>query len=68
LQDEIFVNVENSPSTNGKFFDQNRFYTSIGYRTSRKFDIEIGYMNQFIEGKTSNSVNNILQAAGYLRL
>jgi hypothetical protein len=68
LQDEIFFNVENAGVTNNTFFDQNRFYTSIGYRTSPKFDIEVGYMNQFLEGRANNTVNNICQVAGYLRL
>lgn len=68
LQDELFFNVQNAPVTNGKFFDQNRFYTSIGERISPQFDVEIGYMNQFIIGKSNNTVNHILQLAGYLRL
>jgi hypothetical protein len=68
LQDEIFLNVQNADVTTGHFFDQNRAYISIGYRTAPQFDIEVGYMNQFILGRTNNVVNNIIQLATYIRL
>lgn len=68
LQDELFVNIGDASATNGKFFDQNRAYASLGYRFSPAFDLEAGYMNQYISGKVSNTSNNILQVAGYVRL
>jgi hypothetical protein len=68
LQDEAFFNVQNANVTNGYFFDQNRAYFSLGFRTSPGFDIEVGYMNQFILGRTTNTMNNIIQLATYLRL
>jgi hypothetical protein len=68
LQDEVFFNVQNASVTNNNFFDQNRAYFSIGYRTAPAFDIEIGYMNQFILGRSTNVLNNILQLAFYVRL
>jgi hypothetical protein len=69
IQNEIFVNISGSSAVNGKFFDQNRAYLAVGYRYSRQFDLEMGYMNQYISGAGSNSTNNhILQVATYLRL
>jgi hypothetical protein len=68
LQNELFLNIGNTDAVNGKFFDQNRAYGSIGYRFSPVFDLEIGYMNQYISGRSSNISNNILQLAGYLRI
>lgn len=69
LQDELFFNLGDASGVNGKFFDQNRAYFSLGYRFSTKYDLEIGYMNQFIEGKGSlKTINNIIQLAAYLRL
>lgn len=69
LQDELFFNLGNTSSVNGKFFDQNRAYSSIGYRFSSKYDLEIGYMNQIIAGRgTLKTINNIIQLAAYLRL
>jgi hypothetical protein len=69
IQNEIFANISGSSVVNGKFFDQNRAYVAFGYRWSRQFDLELGYMNQYISGTGSNSTNNhILQMATYLRL
>ncbi len=69
IQNEIFANISGSSAVNGKFFDQNRAYLAVGYRYNRQFDLEMGYMNQYISGTGSNSTNNhILQVATYLRL
>jgi len=69
IQNEIFVNVGDPSPVNGKFFDQNRAYVSIGYRCSKQFDVEMGYLNQYISGAGNNStVNHVLQVATYVRL
>jgi hypothetical protein len=69
LQDEVFVNIGNLSVVNGKYFDQNRAYISIGYRFSPKNDTEIGYMNQFVLNQgTARTNNNIIQIATYIKL
>ena len=69
LQNEVFVNIGNTSNVNGAFFDQNRFYLALGYRMSAKADLEIGYMNQYVNGRGSQFINiHIIQLAGYLRL
>ncbi|MGZ8554432.1 MAG: DUF2490 domain-containing protein [Chitinophagaceae bacterium] len=69
LQNEVFVNIGNKANVNGKFFDQNRFYLAIGYRVNSFFDLETGYLNQYISGRSKSFTNNhVLQVAGYLRL
>ncbi|PVD50683.1 DUF2490 domain-containing protein [Terrimonas sp.] len=69
LQNEVFLNFGNKRNVNGKTFDQNRAYASVGYRVSKTFDIETGYMNQYVSGKNDAITNNhILQLATYLRL
>jgi hypothetical protein len=69
VQNEVFVNVGNTSMVNGKFFDQNRAYIAAGYRLSKQFDMEVGYMNQYISGAGANSTNNhIVQVATYVRL
>lgn len=69
LQNEVFVNIGNTANVNGKFFDQNRLYLALGYRLSSAFDLETGYLNQYISGKNKTLTNNhVLQVAGYLRL
>lgn len=69
LQNETFLNVQNKGALNGNFFDQNRAYTSIGYRFSQKYDLEIGYMNQFILRRSpqANLSTHIAQIAFYTR-
>jgi hypothetical protein len=70
LQNEIFVNTTNRSNVNGKFFDQNRLYLAVGYRVSAKFDIETGYLNQYINTRkgVNNLANHIWQIALYSRL
>lgn len=69
LQNEVFFNVTNQNNVNGKTFDQNRLYAALGYRVAKQFDIEAGYMWQFVEKKeglgTTN--NHIAQVALYWR-
>lgn len=44
LQNELFVTVQNKDQVNGRMFDQNRSFASIGYRWCKKIDTEFGYM------------------------
>ncbi|WP_052496253.1 DUF2490 domain-containing protein [Pedobacter lusitanus] len=67
LQNELFFNVQNKDKLNGHFFDQNRAYGALGYRFSKKFDLEAGYLNQAVKGASNNSVNNVIQLAVYTR-
>lgn len=67
LQNELFFNIQNKEQLNGKLFDQNRAYLAAGYRFSKSFDVEIGYLNQFIDGRSVNTTNNAIQLALYTR-
>ncbi|HEY4206596.1 MAG TPA: DUF2490 domain-containing protein [Puia sp.] len=69
VQNEIFLNIGDPSPVNGKIFDQNRAYLALGYRCSKQFDVEMGYLNQYIRGAGSNSTNNhVVQLATYIRL
>lgn len=69
LQNEIFLNVTHLKNVNGETFDQNRFYIAAGYRLHPSLDLEIGYMNQYINGRGTQFTNNqVIQLASYLRL
>jgi len=67
LQNEVFLNIQNNDELNNNVFDQNRAYLALGYRFSKKIDIEAGYINQATKGRTNNTVNNIVQLALYTR-
>lgn len=45
--DEIFVNVGEHVSAN--IFDQNRLYLAFGWRFTKDSNLQLGYLNQFIE-------------------
>ena len=69
LQNEVFVNMGDKSAVNREFFDQNRAYIALGYRFHKKFDVEAGYMNQYINGRGKTFTNNhIVQIATYVRL
>ncbi|MEO8887671.1 MAG: DUF2490 domain-containing protein [Mucilaginibacter sp.] len=67
LQNEIFVNLQNKDQLNGSMFDQNRAAAAIGYRFSTKFDMEVGYLNQFTKNATGSVSNNAAQLTFYTR-
>jgi len=48
-------------------FDQNRAYLAVGYRFSKAFDVEAGYLNQTINSASNNIMNNVAQLALYTR-
>lgn len=68
LQNEVFLNTGDKTAVNGKAFDQNRLYGAIGYRLKGKIDLEAGYLNQYINTRTSFINNHIVQLAVYKRL
>ncbi len=68
LQNELFLNVQNKDKVNTHFFDQNRAYAAFGFRFSKKFDMEVGYMNQYTKAVSSGTSNNVAQLALYTRL
>jgi hypothetical protein len=67
LQNEVFLNLQNKDKINNSVFDQNRLYLAAGYRFSKKFDIEAGYMNQAVKNTSNHTNNNIIQLALYTR-
>lgn len=69
IQNEVMLQFGDKSATNGKTFDQNRLYLALGKRFSRRFDLEAGYMYQYVEGRGDLSTNHhILQLATYFRL
>ncbi|MBT8190885.1 MAG: DUF2490 domain-containing protein [Bacteroidia bacterium] len=51
VYDEIFLNTEGDP------FDRNRLYGALGYKFNDKVKVEMGYMNQFLNGANRDQVN-----------
>jgi len=69
LQNEFFFNTVGARYANNKLFDQSRTYGGFGYRLSKEFDVELGYMLQFIvRNNNDNITNHIAQLTTFLRL
>jgi hypothetical protein len=69
LQNELLFNFGDKSGVNGEFFDQNRAGLSLGYRVSKPVDLELGYLNQYINGRgDAFTINHIVQLTSYLRL
>ncbi len=65
FQNEAMVNLSGRDALNAPLFDQNRAYLACGWRLNRTADVEIGYLNQWINGKNRDTVNHVLQVALY---
>jgi len=72
-QDEIFIGL-GKKTANANFFDQNRAFAAIGYKTGADIRIEIGYLNQVVpQGIVSSAgvstrnmdFNNVFQVYVY---
>ncbi len=50
---EVFLNTE------GNYFDRNRLFGGLGYRFSKNFRAEIGFMNQTLQNDSRNQLNII---------
>ena len=55
---EIFLNTEKD-----RVFDRNRLYFGLGYKLSKTFRFEFGYMNQFLPGFSRDQLNMIVFAS-----
>ncbi|WP_207429488.1 DUF2490 domain-containing protein [Pedobacter sp. SYSU D00535] len=67
LQNEIFLNIQNKDKINNSTFDQNRAYVALGYRLSKRVDLEAGYLNHYQKGAVGNTTNHVGQLAVYAR-
>ena len=53
IYNEIFLNNERV------VFDRNRLYLGIGYFLNKNIRFELGYMNQFLDGRSRDQINMI---------
>lgn len=58
--DEFFVHLNDTNWGARQGFDQNRGFAGVGYRVLPPVLVEIGYMNQYINRSTIDSLNHIL--------
>lgn len=60
--DEVFINLNPTPSGIQKGFDQNRLFAGINRTLSKHANVETGYMMNYIDrpGNVSSKVNHII--------
>lgn len=66
IQDEAFVSLNESDWIPRRGFDQNRFFTGIGYAFNKNITGEVGYMNQYIIRRGANLMDHILSVNLFL--
>jgi hypothetical protein len=60
MYDEIFIGF--GKNVNANIFDQNRICLLLGYRFSKKFRVEAGYLNQTLEFGRQINAQNVFQS------
>lgn len=63
LQNEVFLTLSGREALNDRVFDQNRAYAGLGRKFSPSVDAEVGYLNQWLQGRADDTRNHVLQVA-----
>lgn len=67
FQNEVFLHLTAGSRLNGQRFDQNRAYAALGLRLNPTLDVEAGYLNQHLKGRSRDTDNHVVQLALYTR-
>ncbi len=57
LNNELFVNFGKEIRTN--YFDQNRFFVGLAWQTSKMSQVQLGYLNVFLQSPTTNRFTRV---------
>lgn len=68
LQDEVFIDLNKNSYYGQTGISENRMFVGPGYRFSRKFDLELGYMHHYTRPYRYSENRNAIQLTSYLRL
>lgn len=60
IQSEAFVGLNDTDWVPRRGFDQNRFFTGLGYAFNKNISAEVGYMNQYIIRRGANYMGHNL--------
>lgn len=63
LYDEYFVNLNATDYGAHRGFDQNRAFAGVNWAATPHLKVEIGYLNQYVNGKVNDSMNHVLSTA-----
>ena len=60
-QNEIYLNIQNKEKMNNHLVDQNRTNLIVGNRFNSNLDIELSFLNQYVVGLKTNTINRVAQ-------
>jgi len=63
LQNEAFFNLDRKERLNGQTFDQSRTFVGFGWRLRSDLDLEVGYLHQFVNGRTLDTRNHAVMTS-----
>ena len=67
VQDEVFINLNNTKNGPQSGFEQNRLFLGAALFPTKTSRLEIGYLNQTVDGANVNNMNHILSSTLFLR-
>ena len=65
--DELFINTRSTDWGALSGFDQNRAFAGIAWQATSNARLEVGYINQYVRGNTSDRMNHVLSTSLLLR-
>ncbi len=66
ISDEYFINTNNTDWGARSGFDQNRLFLGGAYKINREAKIEMGYLNQYVNGRNFDRSNHALSTTAEL--
>jgi len=69
VANETFIGLNDADWGQRSGYDQNRAFLGLAWQTTQKLRIELGYLNNHVEGRTTgDQTNHVLSLALYVRL
>lgn len=62
VYDEYFINLNNTDYGARRGFDQNRAFAGVNWAFDAQHKLEVGYLNQHVNGKNTDANNHVLSA------
>lgn len=58
--DEYFLNLNDTDYGAERGFDQNRAFVGVNWALDNQMKLEVGYLNQYVNGKRTDAMNHVL--------
>ncbi len=58
--DEYFLNLNDTDYGAERGFDQNRAFVGVNWALNNQMKLEVGYLNQYVNGQRTDAMNHVL--------